>query len=71
MILKRSGNSDAHIIEIDGNKIETINSVDLLVIHIDYKLTSDDHIFTLYNKASMQLNAIGRLKGCLGKKSWK
>ena len=34
MILQRSGNSDAHIIEIYGNKIET-NSVDLLGIHID------------------------------------
>ena len=68
MIVKRSGNSDAHTIEIDGNKIETLNSVDLLGIHIDNKLTSDDHIFSLYNKASMQLNAIGRLKGYLGKK---
>ena len=68
MILKRPGNSDAHTTEIDGNKIETINSVDLLVIHIDNKSTSDDHIFTLYNKASMQLNALGRLKGYSGKK---
>ena len=68
MILKRSGNSDAHTIEIDGNKIETTNSVVLLGIHVDNKLTSDDHIFTLYNKASMQLNAIGRLKGYLSKK---
>ena len=68
MILKRSGNSDVHTIEIDGNKIETTNSVDLLGIHIDNKLTFDDHIFTLCNKASMQLNAIGRLKHYLGKK---
>ena len=50
------------------NKIETTNSVDLLGIHIDNKLTFDDHIFTLCNKASMQLNAIGRLKHYLGKK---
>ena len=59
MILERSGNLDVHTIEIDGNKIETTNSVDLLGIHIDNKLTFDDHIFTLFNKASMQLNAIG------------
>ena len=58
MILERSGNSDAHTIEIDGNKIETTNSVDLLGIYIDNKLTFDDHIFTWCNKASMQLNAI-------------
>ena len=51
-----------HTIEIDCNKIETANSVDLLGIHIDSKLTFNDHIFTLCNKASMQLNAVGRLK---------
>ena len=68
MILQSSGNSDVHTIEIDGNKIETTNSVDLLGIHIDNKLTFDDHIFTLCNKASMQLNALGRLKLYLGKK---
>ena len=53
MILQRPGNSDAHAIEIDGSKIETTNSVDLLGIHIDNELTFDDHIFTLCNKASM------------------
>ena len=53
MILQRPGNSDEHRIEIDGSKIETTNSVDPLGIHIDYKLTFDDHIFTLGNKASM------------------
>ena len=30
-------------IKIDGNKIETSNSADLLGIHIDSKLTFDDH----------------------------
>ena len=68
IILQRSGDSDAHTIEIDSNKIETTNSVDLLGIHIDNKLVSDDHIFTLCNEASMHLNAIGRLKHYLGKK---
>ena len=43
MILQRFGNSDVHTTEIDGNKIETANSVDLLGIHIDNKLTFDDH----------------------------
>ena len=46
----RSRNSDAHAIEIDDNKIETTNSVDLFGIHIDNKLTFDDYIFTLCNK---------------------
>ena len=68
MILQRSGNSDAHKIENDGNKIETTNPVDLLGIHINNTFTFDDHIFTLCNKTSMQLNAIGQLKRYLGKK---
>ena len=55
-------------LEIDGNKIETAKSVDLLGIHINNKVTFDIHIFTLCNKASLQLNAIGRLKHYLGKK---
>ena len=63
MILQRF---DAYTIEIDGNKIKTTSSVDLLGIHIDHKLTFDDHIFTLCNKDFMQLNAIGRLKTSLG-----
>ena len=58
VVLQRSGNSDVHTVKIDGSKIETTNSVYLLGIHIDNKLTFDDDIFTLYNKASMQLNAI-------------
>ena len=44
LILQTSGNSDAHTTEIDGNKIEITNSVDLLGIHIDNKLTFDDCI---------------------------
>ena len=39
MILQRSKNSDAHTIEIDGNTIVTTNSLDLLGIHIDNKIT--------------------------------
>ena len=62
MILQRFWNSDAHTIKIDGNKTEITNSVNLLGIHIDNKLNFDDHAFTLCNKASMQLNGIGRLK---------
>ena len=62
MILQRFWNSDVHTIEIDGNKTEITNSVNLLGIHIYNKLNFDDHAFTLCNKASMQLNGIGRLK---------
>ena len=34
LILQRSGNSDVHTIQTDGNKKETTNSVGLLGIHI-------------------------------------
>ena len=68
MILQRFGNSDVHTFEIDGNKIETTNSFDLLGIHIDNKWTFDDHIFTLCNETSMQLNEIGQLRRYLCKK---
>ena len=54
MISQRSANSDAHTIEIDGNKIKTAISVDLLLMHIDNKLTFDDHIFTLCKNVSMK-----------------
>ena len=32
VILQRAGNSDVHTIEIDGNKIETTNSVDFFFL---------------------------------------
>ena len=68
MILQRPGNSDVHTTEIDGNNIETTNSVDLLGIQIKNKFTFDVDIFTFCNKASIQLNAIGQLKHYLDKK---
>ena len=45
MILQMPGNSDVYTIETDGTKIEATNFVDLLGIHIDNKLTFDNHIF--------------------------
>ena len=70
MISQRFAYSEAHATEIDGNKIETAKSVDLLLLHMDNKLTFDDHIFNLCKKASMKLNATGRLKCYLGKKEF-
>ena len=66
MVLQRPGHSYVHIIEIDSNKIETTNSVDLLGIHIDNKL-----LMIIYSPCAtkpLQLNAIVRLKHYLGKK---
>ena len=44
-------------LQIDSNEIKSKNSVT-----IDNRLSFDDHISKLCNKASMQLNAIFRLK---------
>ena len=49
-------------LQIDSNEIKSKNSVTLLGITIDNRLSFDDHISKLCNKASMQLNAIFRLK---------
>ena len=49
-------------LQIDNNKIEPENLVILLGITIDNRLSFDDHISKLCNKASVQLNAIFRLK---------
>ena len=49
-------------LQIDNNKIEPENLVILLGITIGNRLSFDDHISKLCNKASAQLNAIFRLK---------
>ena len=49
-------------LEIDNNEIESVNSVNLLAITIDNRLSFDDHISKLCSKAAMQLNAIFSLK---------
>ena len=55
-------------LQIDNNEIESENLVTLLGITIDNQLSVDDHISKLCNKASMQLNAIFRLKKYMGQK---
>ena len=47
---------------IDNKIIETSNSIELLVIIIDSKLKFDGDISDLYEKASMQLNAISHVR---------
>ena len=58
-------------LQIDNNEIKSENLVTLLGITIDNQLSFDDHISKLCNKASMQLNAIFRLKKYMSKKNWK
>ena len=55
-------------LQIDNNKIEPENLVILLGITIDNRLSFDDHISKLCNKASMELNTIFRLKKYMSQK---
>ena len=69
MILdKKDKNTDSIELEICGYKIKTSESVKLLGINIDNKLKFDNHVSNLCKRASMQLNAIYRLKQYMGKK---
>ena len=54
--------------QIDSNEIDSENSMTLLGITIDNRLSFDDHISKLRNKGSMQLNAIFKLKKYMGQK---
>ena len=56
--------------QIDNNEIESENSVTFLGITIDDWLSFDDHISKLCNKASMQINAILRLKKYMNQKEF-
>ena len=62
MTLQKSGSTETYRLQIDGKLIETTSSVKLLGINISNKLTFDDHISYLCSKASVQLNAISRLR---------
>ena len=69
MILdKQDKNNISSELNISGNKIKTKESVKLLGISIDNQLKFDTHVSNLCKQASMQLNAISRLKQYMGRK---
>ena len=53
-------------LNINDLTINSENSVKLLGIEIDNKLSFEQHIYTLCIKASNQLNAIGRIQKFMG-----
>ena len=55
-----------HETYIENKKITSEHSVKLLGIEINNQLNFDDHASTLCKKASSQLNAVGRLRECIG-----
>ena len=57
---------DSYPLNINDLTINSKNSVKLLGIEIDNRLSFEKHISTLCNKASNQLNAIGRIQKFMG-----
>ena len=55
-----------HEMYIENKKITSEHSVRLLGIEIDNQLNVDNHVSALCKKASSQLNAIGKLRKCIG-----
>ena len=57
---------DSYPLNINDLTINSENRVKLLDIEIDKKLSCEQHISALCNKASNQLNAIGRIQKFMG-----
>ena len=53
---------DSYPLNINDQKINSASRVKLLGIEIDNRLSFEKHISTLCNKASNQLNAIGKIQ---------
>ena len=66
VVKKNAKMKDSYPLNIDDPTINSKNSVKLLGIEIDNKLSFEQHISTLCNKASNQLNAIGRIQKFMG-----
>ena len=63
IVVKKNANmKDSYPLNINDLTINSENSVKLLGIEIDDKLSFEQYISTLCNKASNQLNAIGRIQ---------
>ena len=54
--------------QINSNETEHENSVTLLGITINNRLSFDNHVSKIYNKSFMQLNSIFRLKKYMDQK---
>ena len=68
MILSSDKKEKKYDLNINNSIISSEESVTLLGIEIDNKLNFDDQVSNICRKANNQLNAIGRIRNCLGKK---
>ena len=65
-VKKNAKMKDSYPLNINDLTINSEDRVKLLGIKIDNKLSFEQHISTLCNKASNQLNAIGRIQKLIG-----
>ena len=66
VVKKNAKMKDSYPLNINDLTINSENSVKLLGIEIDNKLSFEQHISTLCNKANYQFNAIRRIKKFMG-----
>ena len=67
IVVKRNAKmKDSYPLNINDLTSNYENSVKLLGIEIDKRLSFEKHVSTLCNKASNQLNAIGRIQKFMG-----
>ena len=67
IVVKRNAKmKDSYPLNINDLTINYENSVKLLGIEIDNRLSFEKHVSTLCNKASNKLNAIGRIQKFMG-----
>ena len=66
VVKKNAKMKDSYPLDINDLTINSENSVKLLGVEIDNKLSFELHISTLCNKASNQLNAIERIQKFMG-----
>ena len=67
IVVKRNNKmKDSYSLNINQEVINSENSVKLLGVEIDNKLSFEKHISTLVKKASNQLNAISRIQTFMG-----
>ena len=68
MLLDKRNENKQSCLKINNHTIKTTNFVKLLGINIDSTLDFDSHIYDLCKKASMQLNALNRLRAFIRNK---
>ena len=66
ILRKNKTNTSGEQMIVNGKKIQSEETVELLGVKLDYKLDFDPHISNLCKKAATQLNVLKRLKTFIG-----